>query len=138
MYNRLTNRLLIKPFIHHALGCLERYGYRGFTRYGETVQLILKMLRQVTLVNFIAQNWDLYGKKEKNELYSLASMTILKFRTEKLNFDHLILTSLWLVLVFRQIGLSSRNALDLWRYIFYYKGFLHDFLYYCLSLGCER
>ena len=65
------------------------------------------MLHLVALAKFIAQNWDLYGEKEKNELHSLASMVILKFKAENLYFDDLNLTSPRSISVFRRITLSS-------------------------------
>ena len=48
-----------------------------------------------------------YGKKEKDELYSLALKATLKFEKETLYFDNLIFTSLRSISVLRQIAISS-------------------------------
>ena len=93
MCNICTNRLSIKCFIHNALGCLECYECRDFTRYGETLQF----LKNASPDNFGKNHctkWDLNDKKEKNELYSLAPMAILKFKTENVCFNNLISQSM--------------------------------------------
>ena len=70
------------------------------------------MLHLITLVTIIIQSWDLYGgKKEKNQLYSSASMAILQFKTEKLYFDNVIVTNPWSISVFRQISLDLENEI---------------------------
>ena len=61
------------------------------------------------------QNWDLFGKKEKNELYSLFSRPTLKFIIESLYFDKLIFKiSLLVISMFLQVAFSRTKCFE-WR-----------------------
>ena len=62
----------------NTLGCLECYACHSFTRYDAETNQFLKNASPPNFGNIIMQNWDLYGKTEKKEIYSLALMAILK------------------------------------------------------------